>query len=71
MANFKEVNKAIKARFPDCNIEMVRGCGYAYYGLNGYDKINSVFSHPTTTTTDEMIEFAIQDISEYLNASKI
>lgn len=65
MANFKEVNKAVKAAFPHLDIEVVRGQGYVYYcGEDGFDKINSLYANPTSTTTASMIRMVLADILE-------
>lgn len=65
MANFKEVNKAVKVAFPSLDIEVVRGQGYVYYcGADGFDKINSLYAHPTSTTTASMIRMVLADILE-------
>lgn len=63
MANFAEVNKAIKAAFPDLNIKAVRGNGYVYFdGDDGFDKIESIMVHPTSTSTKDMIRLVLEAI---------
>lgn len=63
MANFKQVNKAVRQRFPELDIEVVRGVGYVYFcGEDGFDKIDSIMTHPTSTSTDEMIRLCIDEI---------
>lgn len=68
MANMREVNKAIKKQFPDKDIEAVRGDGYIFFdGDDGFDKIQSIFSNPTTTSTPDMIRMVLEQIREYLH----
>lgn len=56
MANFKQVNKVISKQFPELDIEVVRGVGYIYFaGKDGYDKLEPIYAHPTSTTTDDVI----------------
>ena len=63
MANFAAVNKALKAAYPLLDIEAVRGAGYVYFdGDDGFDKINSIFVHPTSTSTEDMIRLVIESI---------
>lgn len=63
MANFRQVNKAIKAAFPGLDIEVVRGKGYVYFGGDdGFDKIDSVMANPTTTSTSSMTQMCIDVI---------
>jgi hypothetical protein len=65
MANFKEVNQAIKNKFPALDIEVVRGVGYFYFdGEDGYDKLDSVMSHPVSTSTDDVIMLATREIED-------
>ena len=62
MANLKKVNKTIKAA-TGLDIEVVRGDGYVYFdGEDGFGKIDSVYAHPVTTTTDEMTRFCLEAI---------
>lgn len=65
MANFKDVNKAIKAAFPDLDVQAVRGEGYVYFdGADGFDKVKSLWSNPVTTPTDIMIHLCKEEIQE-------
>lgn len=60
MANFAAVNKAIKKAFPSLDITAVRFKGYVYFdGADGADKIESLYSHPTSTSTETMISLCI------------
>lgn len=69
MANFAEVNKAIKTAYPNADIQAVRFKDYVFFeGVDGWDNIRSVYSHPTSTPTESMsrlcmvaIDDAIQD----------
>jgi hypothetical protein len=64
MANFTAVNKAIKKAFPSLDIRAVRCKGYVFFdGDNGFDKIESIYTHPTGTTTDTMIRLCINAIN--------
>ena len=61
MANFAAVNKALKAAYPLLDIEAVRGQGYVYFGGNdGFDKIDSIFVHPTCTSTEDLTRLVIE-----------
>jgi len=43
----------------------VRGDGYVYFdGKDGFDIVASVYAHPVTTPTDEMLRFCIESINE-------
>ena len=65
MANFAAVNKAIKKTFPTLDIQAVRFKGYVYFdGDDGFDKINSIYSHPTSTSTDTMIRLCLNEINK-------
>lgn len=64
MANFLAVNKALKKAFPDLDIEAVRGSGYVYFdGNDGFDKVNSIYVHPSSINTAEMIQLVIEAVS--------
>lgn len=63
MANFRDVNKAVSKRFPDLDIEVVRGDGYVYFAGNGkYHEIDSIYTNPTTTSTEDVTRMAIESI---------
>lgn len=69
MANFREVNKAVKAAYPDLKIEVVRGEGYVYFaGDDGFDKIESIPTHPVSTSTETLIRMCLEVI-EYSRRS--
>jgi len=64
MANFRKVNAEIKT-ITGMDIEAVRGDGYVYFdGKDGFDKVASVYVHPVTTPTDEMLRLCIESINE-------
>lgn len=68
MANFKKVNKEIKNTFPNLDIEVVRGDGYVYFdGVDGFDKVESIYTNPTTTQTETLLKFCIESIKESYN----
>ena len=59
----KAVNKGIKEAFlGDIGIEAVRGNGYVYFIDSGLDKIESVMSNPTSTSTEDMIRLCVDNI---------
>jgi hypothetical protein len=67
MANMAAVNKAIKSRFPHLDIEVVRGDGYVYFdGADGFDKIESIMTHPVYTPTDDVMRMTIEQIKHAL-----
>jgi hypothetical protein len=64
MANFAAVNKAIKEAFPALDIQAVRCKGYVYFdGDDGFDKLRSIYSHPTSTSTETMIRLCLIEIN--------
>lgn len=64
MANFAAVNKAIKEAFPTLDIRAVRCKGYVFFdGDDGFDKFRSIYSHPTSTSTDTMIRLCLSEIN--------
>lgn len=67
MANMTVVNKAIKTKFPTLDIQVIRGDGYIYFdGKDGFDKIDSTYVNPVSTSTETVIKLVIQDIEHYL-----
>lgn len=65
MANFKQVNRAVKHKFPDLDIEVVRGEGYVYFsGDVGYE-IHSIYTHPVSTSTEDVIRLVLEEIERY------
>jgi hypothetical protein len=66
MANFKEVNKAIRAAYPLLDIEVVRGKGYVYFdGQDAFGKIESIYVNPASTSTANLIKFAMIEIQVF------
>ena len=63
MANFRDVNRAIRARFPALSIEAVRGAGYVYFAGDDAGDIASIYAHPVTTPTADMIRMALDNIN--------
>lgn len=64
MANFAAVNRALRAAYPKLDIEAVRGESYVYFGGNdGLDKISSIYVHPSSIKTAEMIQIVLEAIS--------
>ena len=67
MANFKMVNKAVKEKFPTLDIEVVRGDGYVYFiGDDGYDTLESIYTHPVSTSTEDVTRLCIDEIESSL-----
>jgi hypothetical protein len=63
MANFNKVNAAVKKQYPSMDIQVVRGVGYVYFnGEDGFDIVDSIYSHPVSTTTDDMVKMVIENI---------
>lgn len=66
MANMATVNKAIHKAFPTLDVEAVRGDGYVYFdGDDGFDRLDSIYSNPPTTSTATMIKLCLQEIQYY------
>ena len=64
MANMVSVNTALRAAYPALDIEAVRGSGYVYFdGDDGFGKIDSIFAHPSSTSTPDMIRLVIDAVS--------
>lgn len=63
MANFRDVNRAIRARFPKLDIEVVRGAGYVYFAGDNAEGAISIYAHPVSTSTADMIRMAIEHIN--------
>jgi hypothetical protein len=60
----------LKATFAKLDIKAVRGAGYVYFvGNDGFDKVNSIYVHPTSINTAEMIQIVIEAVS-YQQESK-
>ena len=71
MANFAAVNKSLKAAYPMLDIEAVRGNGYVYFdGEDGFNKIDSICVHPTSTSTSDMTRFAVEEVELYFTGDK-
>jgi hypothetical protein len=67
MANFAAVNKALKAAYPALDVEAVRGAGYVYFdGDDGFDKIDSIFVNPISTSTADLTRFVIEAVSDLI-----
>lgn len=67
MANFKTINQAIKEHFPNLDIEAVRGDGYVYFnGADGFDKVDSIYVNPPSTSTENLLVFCLENIKDSL-----
>lgn len=72
MANFKLVNQAIKKTYPNLDIQAVKGNGYVYFcGKDGFDNVSSIYSNPTSTSTETMIRFCLREISYSIEDRKL
>lgn len=63
VANFRDVNRAIRARFPGLDIEAVRGAVYVYFAGDNAEGTASIYAHPVSTPTADMIRMAIEHIN--------
>ena len=65
MANIKLINKAIKAKYPGKDIELVKGPGYVYFGGDdGFDKVPSIYSDPRGTPTETLLDAVLWQIEQ-------
>lgn len=63
MANFSKINKEIKKMFPTLDVVAVRCEGYVYFdGDDGFDKVESIYCHPTSTNTETLLRLVVQNI---------
>lgn len=66
MANFRELNRAIKNQFPDLDVTVHRGAGYIYFsGEDGYN-MDSIMAHPTSTDTTDALRLCVDEVQDYL-----
>ena len=66
MANMREVNRYLKANFPELDIEAVRGGGYVYFdGNDGFDKVPSIMVNPVSVSTDDLVQMCMEEIENY------
>lgn len=65
MANFKKVNSAAKKAFPQLDVEVVRGYGYIYFVGKDGENMESIFAHPVTTSTEDVIEMVLSELGDY------
>ena len=63
MANFRTVNRSIMNSFPDSGIVVVRGPGYVYFND---PEIEAIMTHPTSTSTGDVIRLCIDVISDHV-----
>ena len=63
MASFSKINKEIEKMFPTLDVVAVRGEGYVYFdGDGGFDKVESIYCHPTSTNTETLLRLVVQNI---------
>lgn len=62
MANFKQINRAIKKAFPDLKVKVFRGNSYVYFDDSN---IPSLFVHPSSVTTEQLTELVIEELQEF------
>ena len=69
MAQFHKVNATIKQQYPDLNVEAVPCPNqYVYFcGRDGLGKVDSVFAHPFSTTTEDMTRLCLWAVEDSLN----
>jgi len=71
MANFKQVNKAIKKAFPDLAVEVVRGDGYVWFDMSATsietEPVESIMVHGVSCNTKELTQLVIEHLEEYQN----
>lgn len=49
--------------FPTLDVVAIRGEGYVYFdGDDRFDKVESIYCHPTSTTTETLLKLAVQNI---------
>ena len=65
MANFSKINILIKKQYPQLDIEVVRGVGYIYFSGNDGYNIDSIMTHPVTTSTEDVLRMCLSEIDEY------
>lgn len=66
MANLTQVNKVIKQRFPELDIEIVRGEGYVYFIGEDGENIEPICTHPFSTLTDDLCRIVVSDVEHYI-----
>lgn len=62
MASFRDINRAIRDRFPGLDIEAGRGAGYVYFYGKDADGVDSIYAHPVSTPTACMVRMALENI---------
>lgn len=71
MANFKQVNKTIKATFPNLKVEAVRGDGYVWFDMSATpietEPVESIMVHPFSCNTKELTQLVTEHLEEYQN----
>lgn len=65
MANMKEVNKSLKAKYPHLDIQAFRGDCYVYFNLGVHD-VDSLYVHPVTTSTESLIKLTLEHIHDFM-----
>lgn len=66
MANMKEVNKVLKAKYPHLDIEAVRGQGYVYFVLGVHD-VDSLYANPVSTSTEILSRLVLEHIEGFMS----
>ena len=71
MANFKQVNKAIKATFSNLKVQAVRGDGYVWFDMAAApieaEPVESIVVHPLSCNTKDLTQLVIEHLEEYQN----
>lgn len=67
MANFKQVNAAVKAKFPNVDVTVVRGVGYVYFSTGeSFVEPQSIVCHPVNTSTEDLTKWCIEQVEDWL-----
>jgi hypothetical protein len=65
-----KVNKALKAAYPDKEIEVVAGSGYMYFcGMDG-ENIPSIYVHPRSVNAAYRMKIVMADVAAYFKGKE-
>jgi hypothetical protein len=66
-----KTNKAIRAAYPDKDIEAIAGAGYIYFdGNDGFDKIPSIMIHPRSVSAADRQRIILEHVAHNITAHK-
>ena len=64
-----KINKALKAAYPDKDIEAVAGSGYIFFdGDDAFDKIPSIYCCPKSVSAAVRMTLVMDQVSEYFSS---